>query len=145
MTTNIKTYSELLSLSDFMSRYTYLKLVGRVGEETFGYERYLNQYLYHTSRWRKIRDEVIVRDNGCDLGCQGYDIFDRVIIHHMNPITPEQIENDDDVMYDPEFLICTSPGTHRAIHYGIKGVMTDTFKERSLYDTCPWKKKVETR
>lgn len=138
--TPTRKYSDLFFLDTFKKRYDYLRLKGKVGEETFGYERYLNQYLYHTSRWKRVRDEVIIRDNGCDLGCYGYDILDKIFIHHMNPITPEQIENDDDVLYDPEFLICTSFRTHNAIHYGDEKLLAGLPSERTLYDTCPWKK-----
>lgn len=135
----IRTYSDLRSYKTFIDRYNYLKLRGSVGVETFGFDRYLNQTLYRSRRWRRVRDEVIIRDNGCDLGLDGYDIYDKIIIHHMNPLTIEDIENDVDDIYDPEFLICVSFMTHQAIHYGDESLLPKEPIERRPHDTCPWR------
>lgn len=140
MTMRIRTFSELSRLKTFEERYEYLKLSGVVGKETFGYDRYLNQVLYTSRRWKKVRDIVIVRDNGCDLGVEGYDINDKIIIHHMNPITVEDIEEENDDIFNPEFLISTSDRTHKAIHYSDKGLLPQTPIERKPGDTCPWRR-----
>lgn len=137
---SIKTYSELIALPTFEDRYRYLKLRGRVGEETFGYDRYLNQILYQRSqRWRSVRDHVIIRDNGCDLGIDGYEIGGRIIVHHMNPLTIADIENERDYIFDPEFLISTSHNTHNAIHYGDESLLIKAPVERYANDICPWR------
>lgn len=134
----IRTYSELISIPDFTERYKYLKLNGVVGEDTFGFDRYLNQVFYHSKEWRDVRRAVILRDNGCDLACDGYDIPGKVLIHHMNPITLRDISQRKDEILDPEFLICVSLDTHNAIHYG--GTLTAiTPVIRTKNDTCPWK------
>lgn len=135
----IRSYTELKELKSFEDRFRYLKLSGTVGEVTFGYERYLNQSLYTSRRWRRIRDEVIMRDMGCDLGVEGYEIYDKVVVHHMNPICAEDIEMERDIVFDPEYLICTSNNTHQAIHYGDESLIPQTFVERTKNDTCPWK------
>ena len=135
----IRTYSELISYDNFLDRYRYLKLSGEVGLDTFGLDRYLNQTLYRSYKWRMVRDKVIVRDNACDLGMNGYDIFGKVIVHHINPLTLEQIEDDDPIIYDPEFLICVSHITHNAIHYGDENLLPRLPIERMPNDTCPWK------
>lgn len=135
----IRRYSELISYDNFLDRYNYLKLKGQVGLDTFGLDRYLNQTLYRSYKWRKTRDEVLIRDNGCDLGIDGYDISGKIIVHHMNPLTLEQIEDDDPVIYDPEFLICVSHITHNAIHYGDENLLPKLPVERVPYDTCPWR------
>ncbi len=135
----IKKYSELISYNNFLDRYKYLKLGGQVGLDTFGLDRYLNQTLYRSYKWRKVRNEVIIRDNGCDLGMEGYDIPNKIIVHHMNPLTLEEIEEDDPVIYDPEFLICVSHITHNAIHYGDENLLPRLPIERTPNDTCPWK------
>lgn len=138
--TNIRTYSELINFPTFEERFQYLNLDGVVGKDTFGYDRYLNQQLYHRSRkWKKARDKVIIRDNGCDLGIEGREIYGKIIVHHMNPITMEDILNDRDWIYDPEFLICTTHTTHNAIHYGDEHLLMTAPIERSPNDTCPWK------
>lgn len=134
----IKTYRELKRLKTFEDRYDYLRIGGKVGQITFGYDRILNQLLYHSSRWKKVRDEVIIRDNGCDLGMEGYEIGDRIYVHHMNPISIEDIELENDDIFNPEFLICTSRRTHNAIHYGDKTLLPKLPIERKLNDTCPW-------
>lgn len=137
--TNIRTYSELITLSTFKERFNYLKLDGLVGESTFGFDRYLNQMFYRSQRWKEIRDFVIIRDNGCDLGVEGYEIHSRIIIHHMNPITIEDIRKESEFLLDPEFLICTIHNTHNAIHYGDENLLIKAPIERSKNDTCPWK------
>lgn len=136
----IKTYSELKKIPTFEKRFEYLKLEGIVGVETFGYERYLNQSFYRSREWKKIRDEVILRDNGCDLGIEGYDIFKRVIIHHMNPISRTDIVDHTDMLLNPEYLICVSKRTHDAIHYGDSDLLPKLPIERSKNDMCPWKR-----
>ena len=135
----IRRYLELISYDNFLDRYNYLKLKGQVGLDTFGLDRYLNQTLYRSYKWRKTRDEVLIRDNGCDLGIDGYDISGKIIVHHMNPLTLEQIEDDDPIIYDPEFLICVSHITHNAIHYGDESLLPKLPVERVPYDTCPWR------
>lgn len=135
----IKRYSELIRYDTFIDRYHYLNLVGQVGIETFGLDRYLNQTLYRSSRWRRTRNQVILRDNGCDLGIEGFDIVDRIIVHHINPLTVQDIEEDVDEIYDPEFLICCSFDTHNAIHYGDERLLPQLPVERRPGDTCPWK------
>ena len=135
----IRTYSELMSIDYFEERFDYLKLKGQVGIETFGYDRYLNQLLYRSRKWRDLRDHIIIRDDACDLAMDGYQILGRIVIHHMNPISIEDIENERSVVFDPEFLICTSHITHNAIHYGDESLLIKVPKERKPFDTCPWK------
>lgn len=135
----LKNYQELTSYSSFIDRYKYLKLTGQVGLETFGIDRYINQALYKSNRWRETRNKVIIRDNGCDLGVEGYDIYDRIIVHHMNPILLEDIEEDNDDIFDLNYLISTSFKTHNAIHYGDEKLLPVLPKERTRNDTCPWK------
>lgn len=137
---NIKRYSELITIPTFEGRYDYLRLDGRVGEDTFGFDRYLNQVFYHSKEWKSIRDYVIARDNGCDLGMEGYEIFDRILIHHMNPITKEDVLFRKDYILDPEFLITTVKRTHDAIHYGNRdSLLTNSIVVRTKNDTCPWR------
>ena len=139
-TTNNRCYSELITLPTFKERFEYLKLGGRVGKDTFGFDRYLNQQLYQrNSKWKSARDKVIIRDNGCDLGVEGHEIFGKIIVHHMNPITMDDIINERDWIFDPEFLICTIHNTHNAIHYGDESLLIDAPIERRPNDTCPWK------
>ena len=138
--TSIKTYSELITIPTFEERYEYLRLNGRVGEETFGFDRYLNQVFYKSKEWRSIRDYVIARDNGCDLGMEGYEIFGQILIHHMNPITKEDILERKDVLLNPEYLITTVKNTHDAIHYGDGNLLVTAPIERRKNDTCPWRK-----
>lgn len=135
----IRTYSELITLPTFEERYEYLRLDGQVGEETFGFDRYLNQLFYTSQRWRSIRNRVIIRDHGCDLGIADREIFGRIIIHHMNPLTVEDIENESDLLLDPEYLITTVHETHNAIHYGDKNLLMLDPIERTKFDTCPWR------
>ena len=139
MTMN-RSFSELKKIRTFEERYQYLRLRGTVGQSTFGYDRYINQLFYNSKRWLKTRDSIILRDKGCDLGIEGYELNSRIIIHHMNPITIEDIEQDLDVIYDPEFLISTSSDTHRAIHYSDSSLLQKTPIKRIYNDTCPWKK-----
>lgn len=139
MTTKIRSYSELCKFKTFKERYEYLRLDGVVGESTFGFDRYLNQVFYRSQKWRSIRDQVIIRDEGRDLGAEGYDIYGKVIIHHMNPITIDDIEKESDYLLNPEFLICTTHNTHNAIHYGDEGLLVTGPVVRTKNDTCPWK------
>jgi hypothetical protein len=128
-------------LPTFEERFRYLQLNGRVGEDTFGFDRYLNQVFYQRSpEWKSIRDYVIIRDNGCDLGMEGYDIGGRILVHHMNPITIEDIERNSKYLLDPEFLISTSHNTHNAIHYGDESLLIVAPIERRRNDTCPWRR-----
>lgn len=136
----IRTYTELSKLPTYKERFAYLQLNGAVGRDTFGYDRYINQILYRSQRWKKTRDSVIIRDNGCDLGVEGYDICGRIIVHHMNVITIEDIERESDLLFDPEFLICTTHNTHNAIHYGDESLLITAPIERCEYDTCPWRR-----
>lgn len=137
--TTIKTYSELITLPTFEERFLYLQLNGSVGKDTFGFDRYLNQIFYRSKRWRSIRDQVIIRDNGCDLGMDGYEIYGNILIHHMNPITMEDIERESEFLLDPEYLIATTHKTHNAIHYGDASLLPTMPIERSRNDTCPWR------
>lgn len=138
--TSIKTYSELITIPTFEERFRYLKLQGVVGEETFGFDRYLNQLFYRSSEWKQIRDIVIIRDNGCDLGVEGFEIYGRILIHHMNPITEKDIVNRSDILLNPEYLICTTKNTHNAIHYGDENLLMTAPIVRTRNDTCPWKR-----
>ena len=136
---DIKCYSELVLLSTFEERFEYLRLDGIVGETTFGFERYMNQVFYRSLEWKKIRDTVIARDLGCDLGIEGHEIFGRVIIHHLNPIRQRDLLERTDILLDPEYLITTTHETHQAIHYGDKNLLLTTPLQRTRNDTCPWK------
>lgn len=134
-----RSYAELSRLSSFEERFEYLKLSGTVGESTFGFDRYLNQQFYLSPEWRAIRDRVIARDLGCDLGVEGFEVHGRILIHHINPITVDDIVNRNPKLFDPENLILTSHNTHNAIHYGDEDLLIRAPIERSKYDTCPWK------
>lgn len=134
-----KTYSELSELKTFEERFEYLKLDGIVGQSTFGYDRYLNQRFYQSEEWKHIRREVIIRDNGCDLGLEGFDIRGRILIHHINPITVGDLVSRNHKVLDLENLIVVSNDTHQAIHYGDRSLLSQTLVERSKNDTCPWK------
>lgn len=138
----MKTYSELITLPTFEERYEYLKIGGAVGKETFGYDRYLNQILYTSDEWRKLRRDIIVRDNGCDLACPGFDIPEgvKILIHHINPITVEDVLNRDPKIFDPENVVATTLNTHNAIHYGDASLLTLAPLERSKNDICPWRR-----
>ena len=135
----IRSYSELRKITTFEERYKYLQLGGIVGKDTFGFDRYLNQIFYRSQKWRSIRDQIIIRDNGCDLGVEGYDIYERILIHHMNPITLDDIERESEFLLNPEYLICTTHNTHNAIHYGDEKLLITTPIERTKNDTCPWR------
>ena len=135
----IRTYSELIMRPTFEERYRYLRLDGRVGQETFGFDRWLNQKFYKDPEWLRVRDFVIIRDNGCDLGIEGREIHSRILIHHMNPITTEDIVKRSKYLLDPEYLICTVKRTHDAIHYGDESLLILNPIERTKNDTCPWK------
>ena len=139
--TCIRTYTELSKLSTFEERYNYLKLDGVVGEDTFGFDRYLNQQFYQKDpRWKKVRDEVIIRDMGCDLGIEDREIPSGIMVHHMNPLTAEDLLKETEFLLDPEYLICTSRSTHNAIHYGDENLLMKGPVERTANDTCPWRK-----
>lgn len=136
----IRTYSELIRLPTFEERYNYLKLDSEIGMETFGFERYLNQRFYRSKEWKALKDEIIVRDHGYDLGVIGYEIYDKIYIHHMNPITADDIRNNTDYLMNPEFLISTTHDTHNAIHYGNSDLLNaHVLVERTKNDTCPWR------
>ena len=136
----IRTYSELIRFRTFEERFEYLRLDGKVGIETFGFDRYLNQMLYQRSKeWKSVRDKVIIRDCGCDLGIVDRPIYSKIIVHHMNPITKQDILNMTEFLLNPEYLICTILNTHNAIHYGDANLLIKNPIERSVNDTCPWK------
>lgn len=136
----VRTYSELITLPTFEERFEYLQLSGSIGADTFGFDRYLNQIFYKSKEWKRLRNQIIIRDNGCDLAVDGYDIYERVIIHHMNPITKDDILNRSDILMNPEYLICTTHSTHNAIHYGNEELLPRAPIVRTPNDTCPWKK-----
>lgn len=146
----IRTYSELITLPTFEERYAYLRLDGEVGKETFGYDRYINQVLYNSWKWRRFRDSIIIRDNGCDLAHEDYEIkswidengkmrHQKIIIHHINPITLDDIIKEHPMVFDPENVITTTFDTHNAIHYGNESLLRTAPIERSRNDTCPWR------
>lgn len=136
----IRTYSELIQIPTFEERYRYLKLDGRVGEETFGYDRYINQKFYSSDpEWLSVRDYVIMRDMGCDLGIPGREIHTRLIVHHMNPLNKDDIILRTKYLLDPEYLICTLKSTHDAIHYGDESLLITAPVVRTKFDTCPWR------
>lgn len=135
----IRTYSELITLPTFEERFNYLKLNGSVGEETFGFDRIVNQRFYHSKEWKQFRNKIIVRDNACDLAMEDYDIHSRVIIHHMNPIRLQDILDLNEYVMNPEYVVCVSHKTHNAIHYGEESLEKD-YIPRSANDMCPWKK-----
>ena len=137
---SIRTYTELTKIRTFRERFEYLKLDGLVGEETFGFERYLNQQFYHSLEWRRIRDRVIARDLGCDLAMEGYEIHEPILIHHMNPITVVDIRHSTELLADPNYLICVTKNTHNAIHYGDASMLITEPIERTPNDTSPWKR-----
>lgn len=137
----IKRYSDLIKLSTFEDRLNYLKLYGNVGQDTFGFDRYLNQNFYKSLEWRNLRNYIIARDKGCDLGIIDREIYDeKILIHHMNPISKDDIINVSDYLLNPEYLISTCKRTHDIIHYGLDSYKDEIIIERKKYDTCPWKK-----
>lgn len=135
----IRTYSELIRMPTFEERYQYLKLCGKVGEETFGFRRWLNQDFYHSSEWLSFRDKIIIRDNGCDLAVEGFTIYESIIIHHLNPINFEDILNRNPCVFDQDNVVATKLSTHNAIHYGVKTLIFNSSVERTKNDTCPWR------
>lgn len=135
----IRTYSELIRLKTFEERFEYLKLDGTVGESTFGFDRYLNQMFYTSIEWRNFRRDIILRDNGCDLAIPGLDIVGKIFIHHLNPLTKEDVLNRTEYLMNPEFVVCTSKLTHDAIHYGDSNLLPKGPIERKRNDTCPWR------
>lgn len=135
----IRTYSELIKYPSFIERFRYLKLDGRVGEDTFGYDRYLNQKFYRSSEWKHIRNLVITRDFGCDLAHQDFEIPGMILIHHMNPITKDDVIEHSDFLLNPEYLVCVSYDTHQAIHYGDESLLVHELPVRKPNDTCPWR------
>lgn len=135
----IRTYSQMIALPTFEERYEYLRLGGRVGEDTFGFDRYLNQVFYRSQRWKSIRDQIIIRDCGCDLGMEGYEIHGKIIIHHMNPLAVRDIVGETEFLLDPEYLVCVTHNTHNAIHYGDKNLLITAPIERRPNDMCPWR------
>ena len=136
---SIKTYSELILLPTFEERFKYLQLNGRVGDDTFGFDRYINQKFYRSAEWKRIRDYIIIRDNGCDLAVDGYEIHGRILIHHMNPITISDIKFSTEYLMNPDYLICVTHNTHNAIHYGDEKQIITGPIVRKKNDTCPWK------
>lgn len=134
----IRTYSKLRRLDTFIERFRYLSLRGSVGRETFGFDRHMNQQFYRSREWRQLRHKIIVRDNGCDLGIPGHDIYDAIYIHHLNPMTVEHIENGDPCILDPDNLISVTHLTHNAIHYGDESLLPKPFVERRPGDTKLW-------
>ena len=136
---SIRTYSELITIPTFEERFEYLQLKGSVGKDTFGYDRYLNQVLYRSPEWKRLRNQIIIRDGGCDLACNGYDIYDKVLIHHLNPITVEDVLARSRKVFDPDNLVCVSHNTHNAIHYGDVDLLVTGPIIRTKNDTCPWR------
>ena len=136
---SIKTYSELITIPTFEERFEYLQLKGSVGKDTFGYDRHLNQVLYRSPEWKRLRNQIIIRDCGCDLACEGYDIHSKVLIHHLNPITVEDVLVRSRRVFDPDNLVCVSHNTHNAIHYGGVDLLVTGPIIRTKNDTCPWR------
>lgn len=137
----IRTYSELIQLQTFEERYKYLRLYGKVGMDTFGFDRIFNQMFYRSEEWKQIRQRIIVRDNACDLAVPGRELYDRIFIHHMNPISIRDIRDSSEFLMNPEYLIVVSFSTHNAIHYGLDNRFELECFERKPFDTCPWKRK----
>lgn len=136
---SIRTYSELILLPTFEERFKYLQLNGRVGDDTFGFDRYINQKFYRSAEWKRIRDYIIIRDNGCDLAADGHEIHGRILIHHINPITISDIKFSTEYLMNPDYLICVTHNTHNAIHYGDEKQIITGPIVRTKNDTCPWK------
>lgn len=139
--TRVRTYSELIQYSSFDERFEYLKLAGGVGHATFGFDRYINQSFYTSSQWLRVREIVMIRDNGCDLAVPGREIYEKPLIHHMNPMTPDDIVHDESWILDPEFLILTCTKTHNDIHFGKKRLEPKVVTERSPGDTQLWQRR----
>ena len=136
---SIRTYSELITIPTFEERFEYLQLKGSVGKDTFGYDRYLNQVLYRSPEWKRLRNKIIIRDDGCDLACDGYDVYGKILIHHLNPITVEDVLARSRKVFDPDNLVCVSHNTHNAIHYGDVDLLVTGPIIRTKNDTCPWR------
>lgn len=136
---NTKSYSELITIPTFEERFEYLQLKGSVGKDTFGYDRYLNQVLYRSPEWKKLRNQIIIRDCGCDLACEGYEIYGRILIHHLNPITVDDVLDRSRKVFDPNNLVCITHNTHNAIHYGDASLLVTGPIVRTKNDTCPWR------
>ena len=136
---SIRTYSELITIPTFEERFEYLQLKGSVGKDTFGYDRYLNQVLYRSPEWKRLRNKIIIRDDGCDLACDGYDVYGKILIHHLNPITVEDVLKKKKKVFDPDNLVCVSHNTHNAIHYGDVDLLVTGPIIRTKNDTCPWR------
>lgn len=139
MRMNTKSYSELITIPTFEERFEYLQLKGSVGKDTFGYDRYLNQILYRSPEWKKLRNQIIIRDCGCDLACEGYEIYGRILIHHLNPITVDDVLDRNRKVFDPNNLVCVTHNTHNAIHYGDASMLLTGPIVRTKNDTCPWR------
>lgn len=135
----MKSYRELKKLKTFLDRFEYLKIGGKIGQSTFGGDRWINQAFYTSKEWRRTRNGIILRDNGCDLGVEGYDILRNLVIHHINPVTIEDLEERRDIALDPDNLVCVSDITHKAIHYGDASLLPKEPVERKPNDTCPWR------
>ena len=142
---SIKTYSEMIQLPTFLDRYRYLQIGGQVGKETFGFDRYLNQTLYRSAEWKRFRRDMILRDEGLDLACEGFEVIGKILLHHINPIAIEDVVQRNPIIFDPENVICTSLNTHNAIHYGDESLLMTGPIQRTKYDTCPWRKEVDRR
>lgn len=140
MSTSIKTYSELITIPTYEERFRYLKLDGVIGEETFGFDRYLNQLFYNSDVWKSCRNNIIIRDNGCDMAMDDYEIKGRIYIHHMNPIAITDILTQSDFLLNPEYLVCVAFRTHQAIHYGDESLLVTAPIERKPNDMCPWRR-----
>ena len=134
----VRSYTELRMLPTFEERFEYLKLGGEVGKDTFGFDRWINQKFYKSHEWKQVRRDVIIRDNGCDLGLEGYELQNGIYVHHMNPMLPKDIVDASEWILNPEYLICVSFNTHNAIHYGDASLLPKIV-ERKPNDTCPWK------
>lgn len=139
MRMNTKSYSELITIPTFEERFEYLQLKGSVGKDTFGYDRYLNQILYRSPEWKKLRNQIIIRDCGCDLACEGYEIYGRILIHHLNPITVDDVLDRNRKVFDSNNLVCVTHNTHNAIHYGDASMLLTGPIVRTKNDTCPWR------
>lgn len=136
----IRTYTDLVSIPTYIDRFRYLKLSGHIGEDTFGYDRYLNQQLYKSATWRQLRAQIITRDLGCDLAHPDFEIVGSIIIHHLNPITKSDVLERSNYLLNPEFLVCVSDNTHKAIHYGDESLLLPYEPVvRTPHDTCPWR------
>lgn len=138
-TTRIRTYSELVEIDDFYERYEYLRLGDRVGDFTFNGRRWINQEFYTSPKWKKLRNKIIIRDGGCDMAHEDFEIHGSIYVHHLNPVTPEDFETDSEFVWDPEFLVCVAFDTHNAIHYGDTSLLPELLVQRRPRDTCPWK------